>query len=690
MDQVPSHARQSIQSNVKNKAPASVQITAEQLLREAWDHKEALPKPVPRQQIVDAEELADYQRHERQQFEMRIVRNRSHTPLWLRYARWEESQSEFKRARSIYERAIDNDYREPTVWLAYAEMEMRHRFVNHARNVLDRAVSYLPRVDSLWLKYAHMEEMLKRDDLVRVIYNRWLEWIPNESAYFSFIRFELRCSQIVNVRTVYEKLVKAHPKVNHYIKYAYFEEGEAQLARARGVFERASKELPVQSLNVRFFVDFAKFELRQNQIDRVRAIFNYATNIVTIKEKDELNREYFNFERQHGNNEQIEGALIKKKITQLQNTTESEPTNYEAWFDLLQLHERLSAENDIREAYEKAIACKPKALTKPGWSRYLYVWLAYAAWTELSCKDSSTTIEVYKRCVSSIPNQHKTFSFGKLWRMYAHAEIRQGNLESARRILGTGLGLLPKKKSLYLAYVDLETSLGEFDRARKIFGLWVQRDARNSQPFLSFADFELKFGELTRARKILEIATTINDLKDQLRVWDKIAELIGIENIEKASDICEQYIAENNSLYQWRTYLNVLSTAQVESDQIRKVCERAYKALKEKAMKLDAISGSIEREDAMTIGQIWLSWEKSQASDDLEKQKERIEHVKRVLPRRKSNNNQATENERISEEVTSNLPSRLVFPEEEATSTAQDKILALSKLWKSQQLEATS
>ncbi len=71
---------------------------------------------------------------------------------WLRpqYAQWEEKQKDFRRARSVWERALDVNYNAVNLWLKYAEMEMRHRFVNHARNVWDRAVTLMPRVDQLW------------------------------------------------------------------------------------------------------------------------------------------------------------------------------------------------------------------------------------------------------------------------------------------------------------------------------------------------------------------------------------------------------------------------------------------------------------------------------------------------------------------------------------------------------------
>ncbi len=66
------------------------------------------------------------------------------------YAQWEEKQKDFRRARSVWERALDVNYNAVQIWLKYAEMEMRHRFVNHARNVWDRAVTLMPRVDQLW------------------------------------------------------------------------------------------------------------------------------------------------------------------------------------------------------------------------------------------------------------------------------------------------------------------------------------------------------------------------------------------------------------------------------------------------------------------------------------------------------------------------------------------------------------
>lgn len=50
---------------MKNKAPAEVQITAEQLLREAKERELELLPPPPKQKITDQEELNDYKLRKR-------------------------------------------------------------------------------------------------------------------------------------------------------------------------------------------------------------------------------------------------------------------------------------------------------------------------------------------------------------------------------------------------------------------------------------------------------------------------------------------------------------------------------------------------------------------------------------------------------------------------------------------------
>ena len=62
------------------------------------------------------------------------------------------------------------------------------------------------------------------------------------------------------------------------------------------------------------------------------------------------------------------------------------PTNYDAWFDYLRLLESDANEDSVREIYERAIANVPPALEKRLWRRYIYLWINYALYEELSTK----------------------------------------------------------------------------------------------------------------------------------------------------------------------------------------------------------------------------------------------------------------------------------------------------------------
>jgi crooked neck len=179
MDTVAANARG---VRVKNRAPAPIQITAEQLLVESRERAEQQQPPPPKRHITDPQELAEYRLRSRKEFEDRIRMNRTNVGVWLRYAKFEEGQKEIERARSIYERTLDVDYKQVSVWIRYAEMEMRAKFVNRARNVLDRAVTILPRVDSLWYKYTYMEELLGNVNGARTIFERWMTWEPAEQV----------------------------------------------------------------------------------------------------------------------------------------------------------------------------------------------------------------------------------------------------------------------------------------------------------------------------------------------------------------------------------------------------------------------------------------------------------------------------------------------------------------------------
>ena len=74
-----------------------IQITAEQLLREAKEKQLEYVAPPPRQKISDPEELAEYRMKKRKEFEDAIRKNRLKMVNWVKYAHWEETQQELQR-----------------------------------------------------------------------------------------------------------------------------------------------------------------------------------------------------------------------------------------------------------------------------------------------------------------------------------------------------------------------------------------------------------------------------------------------------------------------------------------------------------------------------------------------------------------------------------------------------------------
>lgn len=87
----------------------------------------------------------------------------------------------------------------------------------------------------------------------------------------------------------------------------------------------------------------------------------------------------------------------------------------------------------IRDAYEKAIAQVPPITEKYYWRRYIYLWIYYALFEELTAGDMDKTRDVYATCIRLIP--HKKFTFAKIWLLAAKFEIRQKNLTAARKTL---------------------------------------------------------------------------------------------------------------------------------------------------------------------------------------------------------------------------------------------------------------
>lgn len=487
---------------VKNKQAAPVQISAEQLLREAVDRQEP-GLQAPTQRFADLEELHEFQGRKRREFEDYVRRNRINMNNWMRYAQWELEQKEFARARSIFERALDVDSTSVVLWIRYTEAEMKTRNINHARNLLDRAVTILPRVDKLWYKYVYMEEMLGNVAGTRQVFDRWMQWEPDEAAWSAYIKLEKRYSEFSRARSIFQRFTVVHPEPRNWIKWARFEEENGTSDLVREVFGTAIETLGDDFMDERLFIAYARYEAKLKEYERARAIYKYALDRLPRSKAQVLHQSYTTFEKQFGDRDGIENVILSRRRVQYEEKIKENPKNYDVWFDYARLEETSQDPERVREVYERAIAQIPPTQEKRHWRRYIYLWIFYALWEEMDNHDSERAHQIYSECLKLLP--HKRFTFAKIWLLKAQFEVRRGDLMAARKTLGHAIGLCPKEK-LFKGYIEMELKLFEFARCRALYEKYVSANPANTAAWIKFAELERGLEDLDRARALFELA----------------------------------------------------------------------------------------------------------------------------------------------------------------------------------------
>lgn len=545
-------------TSIPSLIPTHTQITAEQILRESRAlQADDFKAPVVR--ISDPEELQEYRLSKRKEFEDDVRRvGRWNPTVWVKYAQWEEQQKDFRRARSVWERALDSDHRNVSLWLKYAEMEMRHRFVNHARNVWDRAVGLLPRVDQLWYKYVHMEEMLGNVAGARQVFERWMAWEPDHHGWAAYIKMELRYNEIGRARAIYERYVRCLPEVKSWVRFAKFEMRAGDVGAARACYERASQELGEDALNEELYLKFAEFEALVGEVERARAIYRHGLETLPRSQTAALHRQFVLFEKQQGDREGIEQVLAAERRGEYEAAVRQNPLLYDTWFDYVRLEEALGDAARVRDVYERAVACVPPTPEKRYWRRYIYLWIMYALYEETTARDADRAREVYRACLRLVP--HRLFTFAKVWVLAAQLEIRQLRLDAARKVLGTAIGLCPKGK-LFRAYIDMELALGAVDRCRTLYAKYLEYDPANAAAWARWAELERGLGEDERARALLELAVGQPALDAPELVWKAhIDHEIERGDREAARRLYERLLARTQHVKVWLSFARFEAT----------------------------------------------------------------------------------------------------------------------------------
>jgi len=589
---------------IKNRAPAPIQISAEQILREAADRQEThILDPITK--IHDAEEYQSHLADRRKHFEDNIRYRREHIGNWVKYARFEEDNKEFVRARSVFERALEVEYRSGELWLRYAEFEMRNEFVNHARNILDRAVQLLPRIDFLWYKYVYMEEMVGDLPKCRTVFERWMKWNPDDNGWLSYARFETRCHQLDRAEAVMRRYVNTYPSAQAFLRFAKWAEFEAKnVTLARNIFESALHELePEESRQARVFKQFSAFEERQGEYERARVIYKHAVQLLKLGQVDEdedltdgekfkrqeLYKAYVSFEKKYGDKEGIEDVLLMKQKTAYQCRLQSSPRDYDGWFEYAKLiQDHGTNAEDVREIYEQAVSNIPPSQQKEHWRRYIYLWIYYAVYEELDCKDLERASQVYEACLSVIP--HKKFSFSKIWINCAKLYVRRKDLVAARKLLGRAIGLCGKER-IFTEYIGLELALGEIDRCRVLYANYLKAMPHNCKAWSKYAELEKSVGETDRCRAIFELAVAQPSLDMPEMVWKGFIDFeIDEGESDNARKLYVRLLEKTGHVKVW------ISFAQFEGTEIgngteaaRSIFQKANNQLKDEGLKEERV-----------------------------------------------------------------------------------------------------
>ena len=321
-----------------------IQLTVEQLLREANDYKE-VPIELPQEIIESKEELHLYRTNKRQWYEENIIKNRRNMALYVKYAKFEVMQHNFERMRSIYERALDIDYQNIQIWRKYIETELKYKYINHARNLLERVITYLPKIDEFWYKYTKLEQQLENPLGCRNIFQRWIQFKPNKLVWYAYIKFEIRYIKILNsnhdyIRSIYESLIKCHKDIDNYIKYANFEYKIVKnILNAREIYLRINEEMIIKNKDIAtYYISFATFEQSVKEYERARQLYKYALTLDHIN-KNKIYQAYVHFERKYGNNQYIEDIILAKRQFEYESIVDKDPYNYDAWLNYINLQE---------------------------------------------------------------------------------------------------------------------------------------------------------------------------------------------------------------------------------------------------------------------------------------------------------------------------------------------------------------
>jgi len=520
-------------------------------------------------------------------------------------------------------------------------------------------------------------------------------------VWLSFARFEVRVAKAAKggatpdmrrATEIMKRYVNEYPCAKSFLKLAKWAEYEGKdIELARKVFEGSLVELDQDEVRqARIFRQFANFEERQGEHERARVIYQHAIKLLNLEEshsstnddeeafanarnaneryrRSELYKAYIAFEKKHGKKDGIEKVILTKNRCEYKKRISEDPLDYDAWFEYAKLEEDHGDPSSVRNVYELAIGNVPPVPGKQYWRRYIYLFIYYAIYEELTMNKLERASQVYQACLSIIP--HSKFSFSKIWTYAAKLLVRRKDLKSARKLLGRAIGQCGKEK-IFIEYIALELSLGEVDRCRALYNNYLKAMPHNCRAWAKYADLEKSVGESDRCRALYELAVSQQSLDMPEILWKGYIDF-EIEEGEamKARALYERLLERTAHVKVW------ISFAQFEGTDLghgvkeaRAIFDRAYLQLKDEGLK----------EERVLLLDAWRVFEK--AKGDVES----ISYVEAKLPRRIKKKRMQKDND-TGAELGWEEYFDYNFPDDQSFDSNNLKILEMAAKWKQRQ-----
>ncbi|KAH7648380.1 hypothetical protein FG379_000304 [Cryptosporidium bovis] len=544
-------------NNVKDKTSAPVQITVEQILKETYsgyaENKNVQSSYNERNEFHefrDSDELDEYVIRRRKEFEDIIRKKRWKISLYLSYAKWEALQHNFNNSRSIFERALNINYEHTRIWREYINMEIINGNINNARNLYERVIRLLPMVDEFWIKYVQMEQILKNYINVRHIFNNWIKWKPCKNIYFQYCKFEEECGEIELARNILNNLISSYPTQEAFLALARFELRYNNMASIKKIFDQMVYFYKSSStqINPKTVVFFADVFVNEGKLEEAINIYNQGISLTEAQDRQFLKEKLFivyKLEKKQRVDDTDEWKL--NKIKQYRDVLSCNPIDFDHWFDFSIFAFQYLKPEDVQKIFDDFSKVSPPKDDIIEFEKYIYSHFLYLYYFETNISNSSTIIN---KTLNSLINQIDAFKENKnksinstskpinsslneecsrilseVFIFFSGNQIRNGNLPSARKILGAGLGRIPCSR-LFDYYINFELKLGNFDRCRLLFTKYIEFNPISADTWKKYMKFEYKLGEIKRFIGIAEAGISMPELDSPENIWEYYIEVM--------------------------------------------------------------------------------------------------------------------------------------------------------------------